>query len=75
MMEQKGHRKQVNQLHHKVGINTNILSIHTFLVKFFNYYIQNNKDDFVNLLNMPFGYSIPARMRHHQGVALPESEE
>jgi len=28
----------------KVGISTSILAIHTFLVKFFNFYIQKYQD-------------------------------
>ena len=59
----------------RVGISTNILAVHNFLVKFFNFYIQKYRDDFINLVNMPFGYSIPSRLKHLMGHPLPEDEE
>ena len=74
-MHQKGNYKQTDSSHSKVGISTSILSIHTFLVKFFNHYIEHNREEFINLINMPFGHSIPSRLRHLHGHPLPDEEE
>lgn len=60
---QKGHIKPLDTFNLKVGISTSIMSIHSFLVNFFNFYIQNYREEFISLINMPYGYSIPARLR------------
>ena len=59
----------------KIGISTSILSIHNILVGFFQFYINHYKDEFLSLINMPFGYSVHQRLRALSGVALPEEVE
>jgi len=41
---QKGIIKPLNTYNSKVGISTSILAIHTFLINFFNFYIQKYQD-------------------------------
>lgn len=69
---QKGMIKPLDTNNTKVGISTSILSIHSFLVKFFNFYIQRYQDEFISLINMPYGHSIQARLREIQGYGLPD---
>jgi hypothetical protein len=59
----------------KVGISTSILAIHSFLVNFFNFYIQRYQDEFISLINMPYGHSIQGRLREIHGYRLPETVE
>ena len=75
IMQQKGHMRLPDSYHSRVAISTNIVSIHSFLIKFFNFYIQHHRDEFINLINMPYGHSITARIKHLHGLPLPEEEE
>lgn len=75
VIEQKGQLKPIDNYSNKVGISTSILATHNFLVRFFNFYIQKYRDEFISLINMPYGYSVPARLRHLAGEPLPEEEE
>jgi len=67
--------KPIDTYNTKVGINTSILAVHTFLVNFFNFYIQRYQDEFISLINMPYGHSIQARLRVIHGHGLPEMVE
>jgi hypothetical protein len=54
-----------------VGSTTSILGIHSFLVNFFTVYLQRNREEFVNLINMPYGHSVASRLAALQDTPLP----
>jgi len=55
----------------KVGISTSTLAIHTFMVSFFQFYIDKYREEFITYINMPYGHSVSARLKHLQGYILP----
>ena len=44
MLQQKGQVSWEESEKSKVGISTTILAVHTFLVRFFNWYIQTYRE-------------------------------
>jgi DNA primase large subunit len=72
---QKGQIKSAETSAVKLGINTSILGVHNFLVRFFNFYIQKYREEFISYINMPFGQSINTRMRQLNGVSVVEEVE
>lgn len=45
------------------------------LVNFFHFYINKHRDEFLSLVNMPYGHSIDSRLKALRGIALPEEIE
>lgn len=63
-----------NKQSNNIRLDTSIIGVHKFLNNFFNYYACNSfnyldyyKDDFLRLINMPYGYQPSKRLSFIQG--------
>jgi hypothetical protein len=56
-------------------INTSMQAMHYFLTNFFRFVEHYYKNDFLRLINMPYGYSPERRIKFLQGYEFNNSEE